>query len=114
MGKHRFAIIEDFDKNRDYSHDEAEKYNCISVDEELINGIVKYLRNFKTYENIYGNQIKGLAKNGVTLIPSSSVMFLHDIASTSNRFKKSKELTELTALTMEAKVKDKYIIHYGV
>ena len=114
MAKHEFGIIDNFDKEKDYSNYEPKEYNCIEVDDELVSNMIGYLKNLKTYHHKFSNSSTGLAYTGVTLIPTSSLMFLHDIVSTLNRFKRSQELTDLTCLLMEAKIKGKYIIHYGI
>lgn len=114
MAKHEFGIIDKFDEEKDYSNYEPKEYNCIEVDDKLIEDMVKYIKNLRTYHHSYSKPENGLAYYGVTLIPPTSIIFLHDIVSTLNRFKKSQELTDLTCLLMEAKVKGKYIIHYGI
>ena len=114
MAKHEFGIIDKLDKEKDYSNYEPKEYNCIEVDDELVTEMLKYLKKLRTYHHNYSNPSFGIAYTGVTLIPDTSLMFLHDIASTLNRFKRSQELTDLTCLIMEAKIKGKYIIHYGI
>lgn len=114
MAKHEFGIIENFDEKKDYSNYEPKEYNCIEIDDELVREMLKYLKSLRTYHHKYSNPSTGLAYTGVTLIPTTSIIFLHDIVSTLNRFKKSQELTDLTCLLMDAKIKGKYIIHYGI
>ena len=44
MAKHEFGIIDSFEENKWYSNYEPEKYNCISVSDDLIEElIIKYI-----------------------------------------------------------------------
>lgn len=114
MPRHEFGVIDDFDINKDYSEYEPDKYECISVDDKLIVDIVQYLKNIKTYHHCFDRKETGLAYYGVTIIPPRSLMFLYDIVTTSNQFKKSEELADLSALIITAKIKEKHLIHFGI
>lgn len=50
MAKHEFGIIDSFEENKWYSNYEPEKYNCISVSDDLIEElIIKYNPEFRKY-----------------------------------------------------------------
>lgn len=114
MATHEFGILEEFDESAVYKDYEPEKYKCISIDDEYIEYIVKYLGNLNTYYFEYNQKEYGLNYYGITIIPPKSIMYLYDIVVTANRFKKSHQLAELCLLLMDAKIKNKHIIHFGI
>lgn len=114
MVGHKFGIIDDFNEKKDYSEYKKEEYNCISIDDELVVHITKYLKNLKTYHNNFNEEANGLAYTGVTIIPPKSLAYFYDIVATVNQFKKSTELSNLSTLILEAKKNEKYLIHYGI
>lgn len=114
MPRHEFGTIKDFDKDKDYSEYKPDDFNCISVDDELVLGFMKYLKNLKTYHHSFNKKSTGFAYNGVTIIPPQSLMLFYDIVTTSNRFRKSDELANLGSLILSAKKDNKYLIHYGI
>ncbi len=44
-----FGIIDDFDRNRDYSTYEPQIYNCIAIQDDIINDWWNELMLIKTY-----------------------------------------------------------------
>ncbi len=77
MAEHDFGIIDFFEENKWYSDYEPEKYNCISVDDDLLEElIIKYnkeLMEMKTYFQVTTQPGNGLDYCGVTLIPPESL-----------------------------------------
>ena len=49
--KHNFGVIEKFEEDKWYSDYEPKKYNCISVSDDLIEGIV-----IRKVKNIFSNE----------------------------------------------------------
>lgn len=83
VAKHEFGIIDSFEENKWYSDYEPEKYNCISVDDDLIGELtIRYdeeLMVIKTYFIVSTQVGKGLDYCGVTLIPPESLKQFRDI-----------------------------------
>lgn len=114
MAKHDFAILNEFDKDKDYSMFSIDEFETVSVDDDIILPLCKYLKNMKTYYFSYSREEKNLNYYGITIIPVSSLMFFYDIVTTLNQFKKSTELTNLQALIIDAKRYEKPLIHFGI
>lgn len=99
MAKHDFGIIERFEANKCCSDYETEKYNCISVSDDLIEEmIIKYLEdlgNLKMYFHIKNHPGLGLDYCGTTIIPPSSLKEFRKIITTANKQFKSNELEKL-------------------
>ena len=114
MAKHEFGILQDFDKDKIYEKYEPEKYNCVSVSDELIAAVVPYLKNMKTYHHSFNNKSLGLAYTGITIIPTSSITFFYDLVNTLNKLRQSHELAVLLVVLMDAKINNKNIIHFGI
>lgn len=53
MPAHEFGIINDFNTQKDYGDYAPEEYNCITVDDELINELSKSLKIMKSYFHSY-------------------------------------------------------------
>ncbi|SKC73428.1 hypothetical protein [Maledivibacter halophilus] len=110
-----FGIIDNFDKNKDYSSEyEPQKYNCIAIDDDIIDGWWNELVLIKTYFHNYNRPEYALARWGVTLIPPESLDAFYNIITNDNRSRDSKELANLMALIRKAIRENKYVIHYGV
>jgi hypothetical protein len=73
--KHEFGNIINFDTSKDYGYYAPQEYNCISVDDELISDILRYLKIMKSYFHSYKRPEFGLAHCGVTIIPPESLLF---------------------------------------
>jgi hypothetical protein len=118
LAKHEFGIIDAFEENKWYSNYEPEKYNCVSVDDDLVcELIIKYneeLMELKTYFQVKTQQGTGLDYCGVTLIPPESLKQFRDIIMKANNYFIAKELELLTEKITEAIIKNKYLIHYGI
>jgi hypothetical protein len=109
-----FGIIDEFQKNKDYSDYEPEKYHCVAIDDDFINDWWNDLALIKTYFHRYSRPAFALARWGVTLIPTESLESFYNIVSTDKRSKSSKEFVDLMMLLRRAISENKYVIHYGV
>jgi hypothetical protein len=118
VAKHEFGIIDFFEENKWYSDYEPEKYNCISVNDDLIEELIrKYneeLMAIKTYFQVTTQPGNGLDYCGVTLIPPESLKQFRDVIVKANNHYKSQELQLLTEKITEAIRENKYLIHYGI
>jgi len=118
LAKHEFGIIDYFEENRWYSEYEPEKYDCVSVGDELIEEIIaKYgeeLTAIKTYYQVSAQAGSGLDYCGVTLIPPESLGQFRDLIIKANRHYRSPELELLIEKVSAAINENKYLIHYGI
>ena len=108
MAKHEFGIMEFAPvSGKRYDEYEPKKYNCISVDDDYIEGIEQLLI-FDSFRHTIDIPMKGLNYIGITLIPPKSLdAFLTVIGDGS-------EYADLRKLLIEAKGRNKYVIHYGL
>ena len=109
MVKHEFGIMLDAPKKGKY-YDEYEpwKYECISVDDKDLEGVVERLSSIDFYWHTLSVKGKGLAYYGVTLVPPDSLKaFIDAIADIP-------KLCELKKLLEEALDQNKWMIHYGI
>ncbi|HDX9579853.1 TPA: short-chain dehydrogenase [Bacillus pseudomycoides] len=111
---HEFGIIDNFDRQKKYNDYSPEKYNCISVDDDIINSLNKHLSIMKTYYHSFNRPEFGLDYWGITIIPPESLSLFYDIVTSSTYFKKSAELNALVSKIIKATEEKKYMIHYGV
>ena len=118
MAKHEFGIINSFEENKWYSEYEPEKYNCISVNDDLIEQLIinydEELKSIKTYFQITTQPGYGLDYCGVTLIPPESLKQFRDIIIKFNSQYQSQELEALIEVISDAMSRSKYVIHYGI
>ncbi len=120
MSYYNIGIIENFDKEFDYSYsnldleykDIIKKYNCISVDKDLFDEVINNVENIDTYFQSYGNKGKYIDPYGVTLIPPKSLLQLIDVViSLGNNSNDTKSLIELIN---KAHKENKLIICFGI
>ncbi|RSK26036.1 short-chain dehydrogenase [Bacillus sp. HMF5848] len=111
---HEFGIIDAFDRQTEYSVYEPHQYNCISVDDDVINNLIPHLTIMKTYFHSINRPAYGLAHWGISIIPPESLPLFYDVITTSRLFKKSIELNELALKIAEARESNKYMIHFGI
>lgn len=109
-----FGIIDEFDKDKSYWDYEPQKYNCVAIDDDILNDWWDELILIKTYFHCFSRPCFSLARWGITLIPPESLKAFYNIVSTDERSKSSKELTDLMILLRKAISENKYVIHYGV
>lgn len=111
----QFGIIEEFEKDKDYSSDyEPQNYNCVDIDDDILNNWWKELTLIKTYFHCYSRPEFGLARWGVTLILPELLEAFYNIVSKDKKAKSSEELIDLMILLRKAISENKYVIHYGV
>lgn len=111
---HEFAIIDEFDKQKSYLDYESHKFNCILVDDEIIDSLMDHLSIMKTYFHSFKRPEYGLARWGITIIPPESLSLFYDVIASSKLFSKSPELNELASKIIQAQEESKYMIHYGI
>jgi len=109
MAKHGFGIMDIPPVHgQRYDEHEPQKYNCISVDDDYIEGIMEKLLVFDSFCHTLDIPMKGLNYCGITLIPPTSLAaFLEVIANGS-------EYEELRKLLIVAKNRNKFVLHYGI
>lgn len=111
---HEFGILDVFDKEKKYINYEPEQYNCISVDDDLIQSLAAELSIMKTYFHSFKRKEYGLAMWGITLIPPESLQLFYEKVTSSKDFKESGDLADLAAKILEAIEEKEYMIHFGV
>ncbi|WP_339192916.1 short-chain dehydrogenase [Aeribacillus sp. FSL K6-8210] len=111
---HEFGILDELDKTREYNDYEPHKYQCISVDDDVINDLHPHLLKMKTYFHSFTRPAHGLAYWGVTIIPPESLPLFYDVVTAAKDYHQSSELRELAAKILQAKEQNKHMIHYGV
>jgi len=119
-----FGIIDAYDENKDYQKYEPEKYNCVRVPDDLINGWWEYLLGMKVIPfGCPAVYTVALNRWGVTIIPPESLPFFVEIvvAKSSLRYKNKKHnevlsvlLNSLIELLNKAVSENKYVIHFGI
>ena len=87
---------------------EPERFGCISVRDELIDGLLSSLHGIKTYRHGTDTPGSGLNEAGVTLIPPSSAGQMASV------IRERKELMDLWSLLDEADRTQKWLIHFGI
>lgn len=111
MAKHKFGIMQNKPMNKDrFDEYEPNKYNCIEVDDDLIEPILIDLQSIDCYWHTVEVAGKGIVYCGITLIPPESMDILIKILSIQNNL----EYTDLIFLANQAKEENKYIIHFGI
>ncbi|UFJ43370.1 short-chain dehydrogenase [Brevibacillus humidisoli] len=111
---HEFGILDDIDSQKDYNDYNPQKYNCISVDDDMINGLMEHLSTMKTYFHSCNRPERGLAHWGITIIPPESLSLFYDVVTSSRYYNQSVELHELASKIIQAIDEKKYMIHYGI
>ncbi|ACV64141.1 conserved hypothetical protein [Desulfofarcimen acetoxidans DSM 771] len=111
MPKHEFGIMQKYPTDKDrFDTYEPQKYNCIVVDDDLIEPILTDLAGVDCYWHTLQRPEKGLAYCGITLIPPKSMD-----AFTKVLYSQSKEeYISLISLANQAKEYSRYIIHFGI
>jgi hypothetical protein len=119
MANHEFGIIDSFDENKYYGDYEPKRYDCISVNDDLIlfHLIEEYgseLSKIKTFFQSSSNPNFGLDYYGVTLIPPSSLEGFYDLIVLLREKYESSELDSLIEKISKSINENKYLIHYGI
>lgn len=110
MKIHKFGILKSYTLGEPINIDKLE--NVTEINEEFLIYLSKYLINLKTYNSKF-QENNGLNLNDITIIKPRAAMFLYDMVTTANQFRKSTELTSLAAVLLTAKMNEEYIIHYS-
>lgn len=111
---HEFGIVEDINIEQNFNNYSPQKFNCISVDDDIINDLYEHLSIMKTYYHSLDRPEFGLANWGITIIPPQSLSLFYDVVASSKIIKKSIELNDLATKINQAKKEQKYMIHYGI
>lgn len=114
MPVHEFGIIDNINPNQNEFNYEPSKYNCISVDEEVIDTLSEHLPKVRTYFHSLKRSEFGLANTGITIIPPESLSLFCDIVISSTLYKDSVELNRLYEMIVIANQQKKYMIHFGL
>jgi len=109
-----FGIIENFDREKDYSEYEPQKYNCVSIDDDALNNWWARLEGMKSYFHTYSRPEKALARWGVTLIPPESLDLFHAIVKDDTQPEYHEQAAAVLSVIKEAKRDGKFVIHFGV
>lgn len=114
MPVHEFGIIDNIENVKKSIGYKPQKYNCISVDDEIIIYLNQDLSIMGTFFHSLERPELGLAYWGITIIPPESLSMFFDVVTSSTLYKKSAELNELASKILQAKEENKYMIHFGV
>ncbi len=109
MAKHEFGIMQSSpEKGLRFDKYEPHKYNCISVDDDLLQKAAEYFSDLDFCWHTADVLSKGLAYEGITLIPPTSMQgFI-------NAVERIPELSELNDLIKAALAQNKWMIHFGI
>ena len=109
MAKHEFGMMQDApEQGKRYDAYEPQKYDCISVDDDCLEGIVDGFYNMECYWHTLDVKRNGLAYCGITLIPPCSVPSFIEV------IKDVPGLSELKRLSEKARKGNKWLIHFGL
>ena len=109
MAKHEFGIMMDApQQGKRYDEYEPWKYDCISVDDDYVEGIAEKLGFIDFYWHTLSIKEKGLAYCGVSLVPPSSLKAFIDVIDDIPK------LYGLKGLLEKALGQNKWVIHYGL
>ena len=111
----QFGIIDDFDKDKDYGEEyKPQKYNCVSIDDDILNDWWERLLTMKSYFHCCSRPETALARWGVTLIPPESFDLFYAIVEKDTKPEDIYQVQCLLKLIKQAKIENKFILHYGV
>ncbi|MEK0313335.1 short-chain dehydrogenase [Cohnella sp. 56] len=110
---HEFGILAFDHQTADIDY-EPHEYNCISVDDDIINSLIPNLSMMRTYFHSFNRPEYGLAHWGITIIPPESLSLFYDVVTASKYFKRSSGLHELASKIVQAKAENKHMIHFGI
>ena len=113
MPFHQFGIMDSVDKKKSYIDFCPEKYNCVAVDDDVMDILASKLQVMPTYFFSLDKKEYGLNYYGITLIPPGSCWYLQEILS-SNIKQDDDIYIQLLELVEKAKLEEKFIIHFGI
>ncbi|MFD1030794.1 short-chain dehydrogenase [Metaplanococcus flavidus] len=111
---HEFGLIDHIDSQKNFDRYSPEKYNCISIDGDIVESLYENLLAMETYFHSLDRPEFGLAYYGVTLIPPNSLPFFFNVVTSSRDFENSERLNELAIKIQQAIKEKKHMIHYGI
>lgn len=114
MAEHEFGIIDCIDKHKSYIDYCPEQYDCITIDDSIMELVVQKLEVMPTYFFSLDKKEHGLNYYGVTLIPPDSFWFFQEILVSFDKGREDKLFNDLCSLIMQARDENKYIIHFGL
>lgn len=114
MPVHEFGIIDNIENVKRNIGYEPQKYNCISVDDEIIIHLNEHLSIMRTYFHSLERPEFGIAYWGITIIPPESLSMFYDVITSSTINKNSDDLNQLAFKIIKAKEENKYMIHFGI
>ena len=83
-----FGIIDKIDNDKEYIKYEPEKYNCVTIDDDIyIDDWWEDLSKMRTYFGDLNTPNVSLDRHGVTLIPPESLSIFETIVSNDPRIK---------------------------
>lgn len=111
MAYHEFGIMENPPK-RDQRFDDYEpgKFKCIKIHDDYIQPLLSEFENIRCYWHTLRHPGLNLAYYGITLIPPESVDLF--ISVFKGHYKE--QYKEIIALFEQSKIRNKYIIHFGI
>ena len=121
-----FGIIENFDKEKDYSNlDEfgvfpevfpnaLKAYNCVAINDDALNDWWPRIEGMKSYFHSFTRPETALARCGVTLIPPESFDLFYDIVANDTSSEFEEQTAAVLAVIEKAKRNGKFIIHFGI
>jgi len=109
MSKHEFGIMSKAPvPGERYDRYEPEKYDCIAVEEELVDEIISETGELTMYWHTVDSEAKGLTESGITLIPPSAMRCFLAVIN------EKKEYDGLRQLFEKAYTYQKWVIHFGL
>ena len=109
MARHEFGIMDIAPRSgEEYIDYEPELYNCISVDDEIVERIDWKIKDVKCFWHTVDRPQKGLAYCGITLIPPESMVEIITALG------EEEEVLPLKYLLQKAERENKFVIHFGL
>ena len=109
MARHEFGIMQSAPRSGEVYFDyEPEKYDCISVDDEIVERIDWKTKDVKCFWHTVDRPEKGLAYCGITLIPPESIKEIAAVLG------EEENILSLKLLLQKAEQENKFVIHFGI
>lgn len=111
MAYHEFGIMENAPKaSQRFDEYEPEKFKYIKINDDFIEPLLPEFQSIRCYWHTLKHPEMNLAYCGITLIPPESIDAF--ISVFNSHYKE--QYNKIIALFEQAKIKDKYIIHFGI
>ncbi len=109
MAFHQFGLMErPPQKGERFEQYEPERYGCIAVSDELIDGLDEAFGRIAAFSHTINQPCHGLVKAGITLIPPKSAGRMAEAIG------QKKEYSSLRDLLVQAERTRKWTIHFGI